>query len=145
MMGQFHNSHILIGIDPCNSKIVLDEMGSIVLVETITALKLLNCCFRPIGLIGSRIRSDLYGLRSANQRAAQLVDDQVGAVRVGLCMSGLLNSQSIAGILYQSMLKAPSGSQKRPPIFAAKLNGPQGTFYALIGAARSPPECVESL
>jgi hypothetical protein len=46
----------------------------------------------------------------ANQRAAQFVDDEDRAVRVGLCMLCLLNSQGIAGILYQSMLKAASGA-----------------------------------
>lgn len=144
MMGQLHDSHILIGIDACNYKIALDEMSSIVLVETITALKLLDGGFRSIGLIGQCVRGDLYGLRPANQRAAQLVDDKDRAVRVGLCVFGLLNSQGVAGILYQSMLKTTSGAQKRPSIFAAELNGPQGAIHALIRAARSPPESVKS-
>ena len=143
-MGQLHNSHILIGIDSCNFKIALAQMVSIFLVETITTLKLLNAGFRPIGLIGQGVRSDLYGLRPANQRAAQFVDDKVRAVRVGLCMFCRLNSQGIAGILYQSMLKAASGAQKRPSFFAAELNGPQGAIHALIRAARRPPKSVKS-
>jgi hypothetical protein len=109
-MGQLHNSHILIGIDSCNFKIALAQMVSIFFVETITALKLLDSGFGSIGLIGQRVRGDLDGLFPANQRAAQFVDDEDRAVRVGLCMLCLLNSQGIAGILYQSMLKAASGA-----------------------------------
>ena len=143
-MGQLHNSHILIGIDSCNFKMTLAQMVSIFFVETIITLKLLNDGFRSIGLIGQRVRNDLYGLGLTHQRAAQLVDDQDRAVRMGLCMFCLLNSQGIAGILYQSMLKTTSGAQKRPSIFTAELNGHQGAIHALIGAARSPPESVKS-
>ena len=105
-MSQLHNSHILIGVDSCNFKIALDEMVSIFFVETIITLKLLNGGFRSIGLIGQGVRNDLYGLGLTHQRAAQLVDDQGRAVRMGLCMFCLLNSQGIAGMLYQSMSQA---------------------------------------
>ena len=144
-MGQFHNSHILIGIDSGNFKIAFDQMVPIFLVETIVTLKLLSGGLRSIHLIGQGVWSDLYGLRLIHQRAAQFVDDKDRAVRAGLCMFCLLNPQGIAGILYQSILKAASGAQKRPSIFAAKLNDPQGTLHAHIGAARSPPKSVKSL
>ena len=143
-MGQLHNSHILIGIDSCDFKIAPDQMVSIFFVETIIALKLLNGGFRSIGLIGRGAWSDLDGLFPANQRAAQFVDDKGRAVRVGLCMFCLLNSQGIAGILYQSILKAASGAQKRPFIFPAEPNGPQGAIHALMRVARRPPESVKS-
>ena len=110
MRVQLHNSHILIGIDSRNSEMALEQVAPIFFVETITALKPLNGGFRSIGLIGQRVWSDLNGLRLTHQRAVQFVDNRARAVRMGLCMRSLLNFQDIAGILYQSILKAASGA-----------------------------------
>ena len=92
MVGQLNDSHILIGIDSGNFKIIFEQMASIVFVETIITAKLFNGGSRSIGLIGQGAGSDLDGLRPANQRAAQFVDDQGRAVGVGFCMIGLLDS-----------------------------------------------------
>ena len=144
MLDQLQNSHIPIGIDTGNYQVTFGQMVPIFFVETIAALKPLNGGFRSISLMGERVRSNLNSLRLTHQRAAQFVDDQVRAIRVGLSMFNLLNSQGIASILYQSILKTASGAQKRPSIFAAVLNGSQHTVLAFIGAARRPPETVES-
>lgn len=144
MLDHLQNSHILIGIDAGNYQIAFGQMVPIFFVKTITTLKPLSGGFRSISLMGQRARFNLNSLRLTHQRAAQFVDDQVRAVRVGLSMFGLLNSQGIASILYQSILKTASGAQKRPSIFAAVLNSSQRTVLAFIGAARRPPESVES-
>jgi len=144
VLDQLQNSHILIGIDAGNYQVAFDQMVPIFFVETITALKPLNGGFRSICLMGERVRSKLNSLRLTHQRAAQFVDDQVRAVRVGLSMFSLLDSQNIASILYQSILKTASGAQKRPSIFAAVLNGSQRAVLAFIGAARRTPESVVS-
>jgi hypothetical protein len=38
-------------------------------------------------------------------------------------MLGIGDSQDMACILYQSMLKPPSGADKGPPLFAGKADG----------------------
>ena len=144
MLDQLQYSHIPIGIGAGKYQVASGQMVPIFFVETITALKPLNGEFRSISLMGQRVRSNLNSLRFIHQRAAQFVDDQVRAVRVGLSMFSLLNSQGIASILYQSILKTASGAQKRPSIFAAVLNGLQRTVLTFIGAARRPPESVKS-
>ena len=92
MLDQFQYSHILIGIDAGNYQIAVGQMVPIFFVKTITTLKPLNGGFRSICLMGQRARVNLNSLRLTHQRAAQFVDDQVRAVRVGLSMFGLLNS-----------------------------------------------------
>ena len=143
MLDQLQYSHILIGIDAGYYQVAFGQRVPIFFVETITALKPLNGGFRSIGLMGQRVRSNLNFSQLTHQRAAQFIDDLVRAIRVGLCMFGLLNSQDIASILYQSILKTASGAQKRPFIFAAVLNGSQRTVLAFIGASRRTPESIE--
>ena len=51
----------------------------------------------------------------------------------------------IARILYQSMLKAPSGGKKGPSILARKLNSQKRSIYAFVRAAGGAPEGVKRL
>ena len=57
-------------------------------------------------------------------------------------MIGARNSENIAGILYQSMLKAPSSSQKRHTPFAGEADRAQSAVHAAIRAARSAPDRI---
>jgi hypothetical protein len=57
-------------------------------------------------------------------------------------MIGVRNFENIAGILYQSMLKAPSSSQKGHTPFAGEADRAQSAVHAAIRAARSAPDRI---
>ena len=57
-------------------------------------------------------------------------------------MIGLSKSQNVACILYQSMLKAPSGADEGTLLLAGKSDRAQRAIHAAIRAARSTPDAV---
>ena len=58
-------------------------------------------------------------------------------------MIGFGHSQNVAGILYQSMLKAASGSDERHTSFTREPDGEQSAIHTAIRAARSEPYTVK--
>ena len=67
----------------------------------------------------------------------------LGRLVLGVCC--ILDPQNVPRILYQSMLKAPSGRDKRPPALAGEANRSQRALHTPIGTAGGDPEAVESL
>ena len=60
-------------------------------------------------------------------------------------MFGIRNQEDIAGILYQSMLKAPSSGKEGFALFARKANGVERTLHTGIGAACTAPQRIKFL
>ncbi len=59
-------------------------------------------------------------------------------------MLGILDTQDVSRILYQSMLEAPSGSEERPPPFAGKSDAFERADPTLVGTPRGAPEPVKT-
>jgi|SRR5215469_18397228 len=57
-------------------------------------------------------------------------------------MIGVGDSENIAGILYQSMLKAPSSSYEGHTPFAGEADCAQSAVHAAIRATRSAPDRI---
>lgn len=63
----------------------------------------------------------------------------------GFLVLGVTDAQDVACILYQSMLKAPSGAHERLAMLAGKPDTRQRTFHAAVRAARRTPQAVVGL
>ena len=60
-------------------------------------------------------------------------------------MLSILDSQDVLRILYQSMLEAPSGSEKRPAVLAGDTDAFERAGNAPVGTPRRTPEPVKAL
>ena len=60
-------------------------------------------------------------------------------------MIRILLLEHVACILYQSMLKATSASEKGSASLAGELNPTQGSFHAEVRATRGRPKRVEGI
>jgi hypothetical protein len=143
MIGQLYNSDFSIGVYTCDFESPGADFIPILWIQTVVTAEFLNYFFFPIYLAGKCVWHDLYRLRLANKRAGQFADYQVWRVRGGFFVLCIVDPQHISCILYQSMLKASSGSHKGPAVFTAESNGLQCPVHAFVRAARSTPKSVK--
>ncbi len=60
-------------------------------------------------------------------------------------MLSIVDTQDMAGILDQSMLKTASGTDERPALFAREADGPECSLHAVVWAGWSTPQGIHGL
>jgi len=140
---EFYNSDFSLGIDTHHFELALSESISVLRIETVVTAELLLYLFLPICPVGNRAWRDLYPLGLANKRTGELTDHQARCVRGSFLVLGILDTQDVPRILYQSMLKTSSGANERPAPFPGKPDSPKGPVHIVIRAAWSTPKCVK--
>ena len=145
MAAQFHQPYFTAGVQAGDGEVTLFEERLVGRVEAEVAGEALFDRRQAVDVPGARVRQQRNCLRSVDQRTGQAVDEQGGGGRRRLLVVGVDQAQDIAGILYQSMLKAPSGTDEGLAAFARKADARQRAFHAGVGAAGRGPERVEGL
>ena len=145
MVWQLYNSDFSIGIHTRDLQSAAADFVPIFRIQTIIAAEFLNGFVFPVHPVSMCARHDFYRLRRADERAGQFADHQVRRIWSGFFVLCVADPQYIACVLYQSMLKAPSGSHKRPFAFTGEPNRPQCSLHAFVRAARSTPKSVKLL
>ena len=143
MAGEFYDSDFSIKIDPCDFKLPVVESIPIFWIEPVVAGELLFNFRMPIGLKGKRVRCNLYGPGFANEGAGEFTDDKGRCTGRSFFVLCILNSQYIARILYQSMLKASSRRDERPAHFASETNRLNRSIHIFVRTTRSTPEGIK--
>ncbi len=90
-----------------------------------------------------RPRNNFYRFGFTAQRANQFADDQSRRIGRTLFVFSILDAENIAGILYQSMLKAASGSEEWHIVFARESNRVQRAVHADVWTTRRAPQRIE--
>jgi hypothetical protein len=145
VIGQLDNSDFPIRVYTDNFESSGKDPVPIPGIQAIIAAELLDDFLFSIRLVGQCARHGPYRLRLADKRAGQFADYQVWRIGGGFFVLGVADSQHISCILYQSMLKAPSGRHEGPAAFAGKSDGAQRPAHAFVRAARSAPKSVKLL
>jgi hypothetical protein len=114
-------------------------------IEAIVTAELFNHYISLIRLMNKCTRCDLYLLGHPNERTTQPADEQGRCMRSGFLVFCVFDPQDISGILYQSMLKATSGSDERPALLTSEPDRPERAAHALIWAGGSAPERIKLL
>src|SRR5439155_24641742 len=65
--------------------------------------------------------------------------------RVGLGVVGVFESQDVADVFDNRMLKTATGAEERPARFTCQSNGPQRAVHAGIGTVGDAPDSVALL
>jgi len=115
-----------------------------VLVEAIVAAKLLCHLIPAIRPLCYGVRSNTDDVSFSHQRAHEPRHDESGRSRRRLFVFGILYTQDVARILYQSMLKAPSRAQERPAGGTGEPDACERTAHTPVGALRGAPEGMEA-
>ena len=142
MTGEFHNPDFPVRIDTRDFKLSVVESIAVLGIETVVAGKpFFNLCV-AVGLKGERVRYDLYGLGFVNEGTRQFTDEECRCARCSLFVLRIPDSQYIARILYQSMLKAASSPDERPAHFASEANSPNHSIHIFVWTTGSTPEGI---
>ena len=144
MVWQLDNSDFSIGIHTRDFSSGADFVP-IFRIQAVIAAEFLNRFIFPIRPVGKCACHDLDRLRLADERAAQFADHQVRRIWSGFFVLCVADPQYIACVLYQSMLKASSGSHKRPVVFTGESNRSQCSTHTFVRTARSTPKGVKLL
>ncbi len=122
MGGQLDPAHLAFGAKRSNAQLALADGIAVKRVEAVITSKLLGGLAGSIGALRQCPRQEGDFLDGADQRADQFADHQLGSAGCGLFVIGVLDAQDIAGILYQSMLEAPSGADEGAVLFPCELD-----------------------
>lgn len=119
MICKFDNSHSTFGVSACSLKGSTVQRITESRVETEIAEELfLNLLF-PVGSASQGIRDQADTLGFTDQGTGESGNEQGLGPGCRFFVVCILNSQDISGILYQSMLEAPSGPNKRDSLLAS--------------------------
>ena len=133
---QLQQAHLPIRAKTSRLEIFPKNLRPIRRVEPEITGELFLCLGSAIRPASDRAWNQIDGLGCPHQRTDQFADDQARRVRSRLGMFSIGDIEDIAGILYQSMLKPPSGSNKRLALFPRKADAIQRALHAVIRAAR---------
>jgi hypothetical protein len=142
MIGQFYHPDVTIGVNTGDFEFTAAAFILILLIQSVAAAEFLYGFIFFIHLAGKRAWYDFYLLLLANKRAGQFTDHQTGGTRGIFFVFCIVDPQHISGILYQSMLKAASGSNKRPIGFAGKSNRLQRSVHTIVWTAGRAPNRI---
>ena len=143
MIREFHNPDFPVRIDTRDFKPSAVESIAVLWIETVVAGELFfNLCV-AVGLKGERVRYDLYGLDFVNEGTGEFTDEECRCTQRSLFVLRILDSQNIARILYQSMLKASSSPDERPAHFASEADSPNRSIHIFVWTTRSTPEGIK--
>jgi hypothetical protein len=82
--------------------------------------------------------------RTARKRALERCDDEISGIRLILRGVRVRESQDVARMLYQSILKPASGARERNTVRASVFDTEQHAPGAFVGARRRCPQCIET-
>jgi hypothetical protein len=120
MRAQFHHPYLAVRVDAGYSQFAVVKQFLIARIEPIVAGELLRHFCLAIDPVGQRSWPQRDCLCRPHQRTGQSTDDRCGSRGSRFLMLGLDDSQDMACILYQSMLKPSSGADERPSLLAGK-------------------------
>ncbi len=143
MTGEFHNPDFSVRIDTRDFKLSVVESIAVLGIETVVAGELLFDFRMAVGPKGKRVRYDFYSLGFVNEGAGQFTDEECRCARRSLFVLRIPDSQYIARILYQSMLKTSSSPDERPAHFASEANSPNRSIHILVWTTGSTPESIK--
>jgi hypothetical protein len=113
-------------------------------IHAVVAGEPFNRLVPAVNLMSVAASRDADGLPLPDERAIQFADQLQRRIRRRLFVIGVGKAQSVAGILYQSMLKSASGAEKRHASFAGKSDRLQHAIHAAIWTAGTGPDRVAS-
>lgn len=131
---QFNGTQFAVVIKADKAQIALLKVGGKTTVEAIVAEEIFARDGIAIKGCHLRIGYQLDCLFLPRDRTGDLVNQERRRVRRTLFVVSVTDIKYSAGILYQSMLEAPSGAKERNTLFACKTNGCERTVHAGIGA-----------
>lgn len=143
MARQLHDSCFSGPIRTRDVEGAIREVRQVVLVEAIIAAKLLRRLLPAISLVSDGVRRNPDDFSFSHQRAHEPRHDERGRSGRRLFVFGLLYTQDVARILYQSMLEASSRSEERPAGFAGEPDAFERAEHAPVGARWGAPEGME--
>ena len=137
MIGKFHDSDFPIEVHAGNFEHPAADFLRILRILTVITAEILSYFFFSIHLAGKCARHDLSRLRLASQRAGQFADRQLRRTRRGSFVLCIMDPHHVSRMLYQSVLKAASGSNKRPSFFSGKPDCFKYSGHAPVWASGS--------
>ena len=139
MIGELHDPGFSFRIDACDAELSLIDFVSEYRIEAIVAEELLHDFLLPVSPMGNGVLRYPYFLSFTDKGASQLADKKCRCPGRRFFVLCILNSQHVARILYQSMLKAPSGSNKRPSHLTSEPDPLERSVHAFVRAAWRTP------
>ena len=139
--GEAHDAGAAVGgVDADHVQPGARERVAMALVEPEAAVVGLGRLRRAEQRLGVGV-DDRHVQRLPDQRAQQLVDEQVAAVAV-LAMRGALGAQHVARDLEHAVLEARAGAEERPAVGAREGDALQRALEARVRAARRAPHGI---
>lgn len=137
MGGKFYNSCVPVTVLAYNAEVVSNDVVAIAFIESVVAGELLNGSVLSVCLEGQSARCKENLLLNTGKGAHELGYDEGGRSRGSLFKISISYASNVSCMLYQSMLKAASGSQERPILFPGKPDCFQGAVHALVRTSGS--------
>jgi hypothetical protein len=139
VIGQFHNTDFSLKIDACDSEVSSTDLVLKFRIEPVITEELFDNFLAVVSSMGMRARRNLYPLVFSNKGAGQFADKKCLCTWGCFFVLRVSDSQHIACILYQSMLKTSSGSNEGYSHLTSEANTPERTVHAFIRAAGRAP------
>ena len=139
MSEKFRHPHGTLVIEAGKAQLPALELIREGLVQAVIASERLDNLIPSIDLVRPGSGNDSDRLFLSGERARQPADQFERCVWGRFFVIRICEADHVPGILYQSMLKAPSSPNERPAFFTRKADRAQGSFHAAIRTARSAP------